>query len=461
MVFAIIQLNLSLRITNYFHFNSFNIHSISNDDLRSEEFLVNQEENGGERISFEFSVQPKLQTVVNTDTMNILDSNSDLDRESDNELASKSQLELVEEFNKKSKLESNEEMNLESDEDSNEEASQEQDSKSKTELDKEQVEELKEESEQESQEESKEESKEESQKESKEESQEESKEESQKEPEEEPEEESRETLLPDSTTNTIDDSHSDPSNKPSTQSSFKQTERPKKAKFNPVGIPFSKKTWFSLFRYYQQIMRSESTVSPDLLHSQTNFFSILPGDKVQFLHIPNGCVNLYKRQIIILRNKPDHSFTKTNLRSPNILQEVPLDSPIPGFESLPLFLSDATSIPYPTLSSNLTWLFYTPNKEHTTNECMNSLASYLSLFFHSIHPLLPIDVLLFSLQSFIAGVRDCSFLSYFSKTALLQIRVWNWAFFSLKPIHSLVWEILSEFLETSIHSMLSKHCRRL
>ena len=384
LVFAIIQLNLSLRITNYLHFNSFNIHSISNDDLHSEEFLVNQEENGDERISFEFSVQPKLQTVVNTDTMNILDSNSDLDRESDNELASKSQLEIVEEFNKKSKLESNEEMNLESDEDSNEEASQEQDSKSKTELDREQVEELKEESKEESQEES------------------------QKESKEEPEEESRETLLPDSTTNTIDDSHSDPSNKPSTQSSFKQTERPKKAKFNPVGIPFSKKTWFSLFRYYQQIKRSESTVSPDLLHSQTNFFSILPGDKVQFLHIPNGCVNLYKRQIIILRNKPDHSFTKTNLRSPNILQEVPLDSPIPGFESLPLFLSEATSIPYPTLSSNLTWLFYTPKKEHTTNECMNSLASYLSLFFHSIHPLLPIDVLLFSLQSFIAGVRDCS-----------------------------------------------------
>ena len=76
LVFAIIQLNLSLRITNYLHFNSFNIHSISNDDLRSEEFLVNQEENGGERISFEFSVQPKMQTVVNTDTMNILDSNS-------------------------------------------------------------------------------------------------------------------------------------------------------------------------------------------------------------------------------------------------------------------------------------------------------------------------------------------------------------------------------------------------
>lgn len=395
LVFAIIQLNLSLRITNYLHFNSFNIHSVSNGDFRSEEFLVNQEENGGERISFEFSVQPKMQTVVNTDTMNILDSNSDLDRESDNELASKSQLELVEEFNKKSKLESNEEMNLESDEDSNEEASQEQDSKSKTESDKEQVKELKEESQKESQ----------------------------KEPQKEPKEESRETLLPDSTTNTIDDSHSDPSNKPSTQSSFKQTERPKKAKFNPVGIPFSKKTWFSLFRYYQQIMRSESTVSPDLLHIQTNFFSILPGDKVQFLHIPNGCVNLYKRQIIILRNKPDHSFTKTNLRSPNILQEVPLDSPIPGFESLPLFLSEATSIPYPTLSSNLTWLFYTPKKEHATNECMNSLASYLSLFFHSIHPLLPIDVLLFSLQSFIAGVRDCSFLSHFSKTALLQVRV--------------------------------------
>lgn len=378
LVFVLIQLNLSLRITNYLRLNSFDTNSFSNGDIQSEDIDVNEEESEVERNFFKFSARPTLKTVLNTDTRDILDKNSDFDEELVNELDSKSQSELVEEFNKKSTLESDEELDTESDQGSNKEESEELDSNAKTESDGEQVEESKAEPI--------------SKKESKEEPKEEPKEESKTEPKTEPKTESIEDSIPDSMTKTINESPSDPPSKPSTQPSPAPTERPKKAKFNPVGIPFSKKTWFSLFRYYQQVMRNESTVSPDLLHGETSSFSILPGDKVQFLHIPNGCVNLYKRQIIILQNKPDHSFTKTNLRSPNILQEVPLETPIPGFESLPLFLSEATSIPYPTLSSNLTWLFYTPKKGHNTNECMNSLASYLSLFFHSIHPLLPIDV---------------------------------------------------------------------
>ena len=357
LVFVLIQLNLSLRITSYLRLNSFDTNSFSNSDLQSEDVDVNEEENGVERNFFKFSARPSLKTVSNTEMRDIMNKNSDLDKEPVNELDSKSQSELVEEFNKNSKLESGEELEMEPDQDSTKEESEELDSNANTESDGEQVEESK----------------------------------------EVPKEEPVEDSMSDSTTETINESPSDPPSKPNTLPSPAPTDRPKKAKFNPVGIPFSKKTWFSLFRYYQQVMRSESTVSPDLLHSETNSFSILPGDKVQFLHIPNGCVNLYKRQIIILQNKPDHSFTKTNLRSPNILHEVPLETPIPGFESLPLFLSEATSIPYPTLSSNLTWLFYTPKKGHNTNECMNSLASYLSLFFHSIHPLLPMDVLLFTL----------------------------------------------------------------
>ena len=357
LVFVLIQLNLSLRITSYLRLNSFDTNSFSNSDLQSEDVDVIEEESGVERSFFKFSARPTLKTVSNTEMRDILNKNSDMDEESGNELDSKSQSELVEEFNKNSKLESGEELEMEPDQDSTKEESEELDLNATTESDGEQVEESK----------------------------------------EVPKEESVEDSMSDSTTETINESPSDPPSKPNTLPSPAPTERPKKAKFNPVGIPFSKKTWFSLFRYYQQVMRSESTVSPDLLHSETNSFSILPGDKVQFLHIPNGCVNLYKRQIIILQNKPDHSFTKTNLRSPNILHEVPLETPIPGFESLPLFLSEATSIPYPTLSSNLTWLFYTPKKRHNTNECMNSLASYLSLFFHSIHPLLPMDVLPFTL----------------------------------------------------------------
>ena len=369
LVFVLIQLNLSLRITSYLRLNSFDTNSFSNSDLQSEDADVIEEESGVERIFFKFSARPTLKTVLNNDTRDILNNNSDLDKEPVNELDSKPQSELVEEFNKNSKLESGEELEMEPDQDSTKEESEELDSNATTESDGEQVEESKEES----------------------------KEKPKDEPKEDPKKEPAEDSMPDSTTRTINESPSDPPSKPNIEPSPAQTERPKKAKFNPVGIPFSKKTWFSLFRYYQQVMRSESTVSPDLLRSETNSFSILPGDKVQFLHIPNGCVNLYKRQIIILQNKPDHSFTKTNLRSPNILHEVPLETPIPGFESLPLFLSEATSIPYPTLSSNLTWLFYTPKKGHNTNECMNSLASYLSLFFHSIHPLLPMDVLLFTL----------------------------------------------------------------
>ena len=365
LVYVLIQLNLSLRITSYLRLNSFNTNSFSNSDLQSEDVDVNEEESGVERNFFNFSARPTLKIVSNTDMRDFMNKNSDMDEESVNELDSKSQSELVEEFNKNSKLESGEELEMEPDQDSTKEESEELDSNATTESDGEQVEESKEVP----------------------------KEESKEVPKEEPVEDS----MSDSTTKTINESPSDPPSKPNTLPSPAPTERPKKAKFNPVGIPFSKKTWFSLFHYYQQVMRSESTVSPDLLHSETNSFSILPGDKVQFLHIPNGCVNLYKRQIIILQNKPDHSFIKTNLRSPNILHEVPLETPIPGFESLPLFLSDATSIPYPTLSSNLTWLFYTPKKGHNTNECMNSLASYLSLFFHSIHPLLPMDVLLFTL----------------------------------------------------------------
>ena len=357
LVFVLIQLNLSLRITSYLRLNSFDTNSFSNSDLQSDDVDVNEEESGVERNFFKFSARPTLKTVSNTEMRNFMNKNSDMDEESVNELDSKSQSELVEVFNKNSKLESGEELEMEPDQDSTKEESEELDSNATTESDEEQGEESK----------------------------------------EVPKEESVGDSMSDSTTKTINESPSDPPSKPNTLPSPAPTDRPKKAKFNPVGIPFSKKTWFSLFRYYQQVMRSESTVSPDLLHSETNSFSILPGDKVQFLHIPNGCVNLYKRQIIILQNKPDHSFIKTNLRSPNILHEVPLETPIPGFESLPLFLSEATSIPYPTLSSNLTWLFYTPKKGHNTNECMNSLASYLSLFFHSIHPLLPMDVLLFTL----------------------------------------------------------------
>ena len=308
LVFVLIQLNLSLRITSYLRLNSFDTNSFSNSDLQSEDVDVNEEESGVERNFFKFSARPTLKTVSNTETRDFMNKNSDMDEESVNELDSKSQSELVEEFNKNSKLESGEELEMEPDQDSTKEESEELDSNATTESDGEQVEE------------SKEVPKEESK--------------------EVPKEESVGDSMSDSTTKTINESPSDPPSKPNTLPSPAPTDRPKKAKFNPVGIPFSKKTWFSLFRYYQQVMRSESTVSPDLLHSETNSFSILPGDKVQFLHIPNGCVNLYKRQIIILQNKPDHSFTKTNLRSPNILHEV---------------------------------------------------------FFHSIHPLLPMDVLLFTL----------------------------------------------------------------
>ena len=108
LVFALIQLNLSLRITNYLRLNLFDTNSFSNSDIQSEDIGVNEEESGVERIIYKFSARPTLKTVSNTDTRDILDNNMDLDKESVNELDSKSQSELVEEFNKKSKLESDE-----------------------------------------------------------------------------------------------------------------------------------------------------------------------------------------------------------------------------------------------------------------------------------------------------------------------------------------------------------------
>ena len=310
--------------------------------------------------SVDFSVQPTPQISINADQTDNFDKKTELERESVGESDSKSQSELVEEFNKESELAANSDSVSDSDSDS--------DPVSDSGINSEQDEESKQEASDVLDSESK------------------------SEPEVVSISESNEGSIEESN----EESSSQPTSKLDLEPMQEKTERPKKAKFNPVGIPFSKNSWFSLFRYYQQVRRNESTISSDLLSNQTDSFSVIPGDKVQFLYIRNGCVNLYKHQIIILQNTPNHTLIKTNLRSPSVLHETPLDPHIPGFEFLPLFLSEATTISYPVLSTNLTWLFYTPKKEQNNNrECMSSLSSYLSLFFHSIHPLLPIDVLSF------------------------------------------------------------------
>ena len=339
VVFSVIQFNLSLRITNYLHSNSLHSNSLANNDLGNEDTNAIQEESELDRSVWEISVNPTPKVTADIGEIDISSKELKLKKEERNESNSPSPPELKDELAKEPIVESNQDSSQVPTEVMDSEPSTESVQGSNSSL----IEEIK----------------------------------------------SKSVEMP------IVESTPEPTGQPNPEPRFEQTERPKKAVFNPVGIPFSKKSWFSLFRYYQKVKRNESTVSPDLLHSQTDSFAILPGDKkTQFLFIPNGCVNLYKRQIIILRNNPDQSSIKTNLRFPNVLQEVPLDSPIPGFESLPLFLSEATSVPYPILSSNLTWLFYTPKKEHENNdrECMNSLSFYLPLFFHSIHPLLPIDV---------------------------------------------------------------------
>lgn len=361
-VFALIQLNLSLSISNYLNFNTLHSNSFTNNNLRSDDTSEKEMDSQLNVNSVDFSVQPTPQISINADQTDNFDKKTELERESVGESDSKSQSELVEEFNKESELAANSDsvsdsdsgsdsdpasdsgINSEQDEESKQEASDVLDSESKSE------------------------------------------------PEVVSKSESNEGSIEESN----EESSSQPTSKLDLEPMQEKTERPKKAKFNPVGIPFSKNSWFSLFRYYQQVRRNESTISSDLLSNQTDSFSVIPGDKVQFLYIRNGCVNLYKHQIIILQNTPNHTLTKTNLRSPSVLHETPLDPHIPGFEFLPLFLSEATTISYPVLSTNLTWLFYTPKKEQNNNrECMSSLSSYLSLFFHSIHPLLPIDVLSF------------------------------------------------------------------
>lgn len=204
-----------------------------------------------------------------------------------------------------------------------------------------------------------------------------------------------------------------PTIEPTRKVEFRNTTR-----FNPVGIPFYKKSWYLLYRHYQRMKQNDST---SYIHfDKDSPYTFFQGETINSLFIPCGCVNLYKRQIIIITHPPNRTALKTHLRPSSVLHVSPINRTLPGFESLPLFTSDDPDIPYTVHSSNLTWLLYTPKKAGES-ECMDSLQQYIPLFLHSVRPLFPIDV------CFLTSFEHSLIASSFRFTRLLEdLRVRSW-----------------------------------
>ena len=89
--------------------------------------------------------------------------------------------------------------------------------------------------------------------------------------------------------------------------SITQSPEKKDVVFNPIGIPFLTKKWWSLYQYYLLMKEKESinnthSFRKDILHSMNNSlpYQLIQNSFFDILFINKGCVDIYKRSIIIV-----------------------------------------------------------------------------------------------------------------------------------------------------------------
>jgi hypothetical protein len=172
--------------------------------------------------------------------------------------------------------------------------------------------------------------------------------------------------------------------------SFMSTE------FQPVGLPFSRKNWYKLFRYYQQKQYNVSSFYfqhhlQEAMESSKPW-SLLESRYFDIVYIREGCIDLRQQLLIIMNPSSSTQFEKKYLRNPETLEShIYSDVKIPGFEFYHLYQVDA-SIPksIPVHSSNFSWILATPPSSQ--DSCLQSFFQYVPVFLQSIIPFFKNDV---------------------------------------------------------------------
>lgn len=164
--------------------------------------------------------------------------------------------------------------------------------------------------------------------------------------------------------------------------------------FNPVGIPLSNPKWYSLYRHYAKMKEKEAEENQQSLRKEVlrQFNPNLPYQRIEtsffdILFIKEGCVDLYKRSILIVDSNATVS-TKTHLRS-NVFTSPREILHVPGFEDYQMYVVQG-AIPesVPSRIANLTWMLGTP-QEMGEDECDQSFYQYIPIFYQSIYAILP------------------------------------------------------------------------
>ena len=136
----------------------------------------------------------------------------------------------------------------------------------------------------------------------------------------------------------------------------------------------------------------------DILHSMNNSlpYQLIQNSFFDILFINKGCVDIYKRSIIIVDPR-NQTTQKSYLRS-NLFTVKREDLHFPGFDSYSISraFGEIPSV-IPMIHSNLTWILATP-QEIDDDECSQSFHHYIPLFYQSIYSILPSPV--FSYPSF-------------------------------------------------------------
>ena len=172
--------------------------------------------------------------------------------------------------------------------------------------------------------------------------------------------------------------------------SFMSTE------FQPVGLPFSRKNWYKLFRYYQQKQYNVSSFYfqhhlQEAMESSKPW-SLLESRYFDIVYIREVCIDLRQQLLIIMNPSSSTQFEKKYLRNPETLEsQIYSDVKIPGFEFYHLYQVDA-SIPksIPVHSSNFSWILATPPSSQ--DSCLQSFFQYVPVFLQSIIPFFKNDV---------------------------------------------------------------------
>ena len=154
-----------------------------------------------------------------------------------------------------------------------------------------------------------------------------------------------------------------------------------KVKNGSIVIPFYKKSWYRLFRYYQ--MKNRIRTENNSLSFFSPPFSVHRDPSFSLLYAHQGCIDIFKHSVYLFdssRKPPSHLRTSTHFYP--YVHSIIVD----GFEDVSLFIVNA-SFPsfFPDVSSNLTWVLLTPPVR--SDECSEAFHQYFPPFYHSLHPL--------------------------------------------------------------------------